>query len=559
MKNKYLYAGKILWVDLSKRKFWTIPTETYSGKFLGGRGVGIRILWEESSLPSIDPLGPQNALIFSSGPLTGTMVPGSGRCSIIGKSPLTGLIALSSFGGSFAPELKYAGYDHLVVIGQSSEPVYISIENEEVKIRSASNVWGLNPYETHKALCKELNDEEIKWVCIGPAGERLVLFSNIASEMRDSNRQAGLGAVMGSKKLKAITVKGTGGIKIAEPEVFFESCAKVLESLKSNHPDHILSIQSLRRGEGESKRSCFGCPMACEEEFHGFMLGASLFDEKGIGDRIIWPELATVIIKYGFEMDYLLRMLKWVMGLFEQGILDEKEIGFQLRLEERETILKLVEIIAKREGLGDILAGGLLRASQEIGRSSEQFISRSLNSKNGKAQLQYYGLFGEVMEGTHLTFPSDDIEKAEVLVYAEDAMEKAEILGSCKWLTEFNGLPLTEDIQANLLSIGLGKEMSTRELSIYQKRVHQLERAFNCRQGIRREFDSLADHYFTDSTAVEHQKGFKIDRKNFEALKDRYYKLRGWDLATGIPIRATLDALGLGDVADILEKSRPWS
>lgn len=559
MKNKYLYAGKILWVDLSKKKSWTTPTETYSEKFLGGRGIGIRILWEDSSLPSVDPLGPQNCLIFSSGPFTGTMVPGSGRCNIISKSPLTGLIGLSSFGGSFAPELKYAGYDHLVVKGQSPEPVYISIENEEVKIRSASNIWGLNPYETYKGLCKELEDEEIEWACIGPAGERLIRFSNIVSEMRDSNRQAGLGAVMGSKKLKAITVKGTGGIKISKPERFFKSCADVLESLRSNPPAPILSIQSLRREEGGLRRSCFGCPMACEDEFHGFVLGGSISNEKVFGDRMGWPELAIVTHKYGFDVNYLLRMITWVIELFEQGILDEKDIGFQLRLGDRETFLRLVEMITKREGLGNLFAEGLFRASQEIGHDSERLISRALNGKDGKAQLQYYGLFGEGMEGTRLPFPSDDIEKADTLVYAEDAMEKAEILGSCKWLTEFNGLPLTEDIQVNLLSIGLGKEISTRELSIYQKRVHQLQRAFNCQQGIRRELDTLSDQYFTDSIATEPQKGFKMDRKNFEALKDRYYKLRGWDLATGIPIRATLDSLGLKDVADILEKSRPWS
>ena len=566
MKNGYLYAGKILWVDLTRGKVWTTPTAAYAERFLGGKGIGVWIVWEKSGLPSIDPLGPDNALSFDTGPLTGTMMPGSGRCHVSSKSPLTGLLGVTSFGGSFAPELKYAGYDHLVITGQAAEPVYLAIDNEEVTIRSAANIWGLDTYETPKALRKELNNEEIKWACIGPVGEKLIRFATIISDMRDSVGRTGLGAVMGSKKLKAVTVYGTGGLRVARPERFYEVCARTLDALKVSDPNKTISIQRYRREKGRQKTSCFSCPMDCEEEYDAPGIGdgvvyfkwyAEMAEKIGVRDMMTWQELALCINKYGYDAVSLGDMTAWATELFEQGIIDEKDVGFPLAWGNGEAYLRLAEMIARREGFGDVLAEGLMRAARAIGRGSERYAVHAYAGNSEEAthgSAQYYGHFAEGIAGTRLAFPMEDTSKAKTIAYTEDAIGRAEIVGSCKWHTEFNGLPITANVHAEVLSIGLGKEITPNELAVYPQRVHQLERAFNCREGLRREHDTLPDQYFTDSVPDGRIKGIAMDRSNFEVMKDRYYQLRGWDLTTGVPTRDTLESFDLKDVADELEK-----
>ena len=546
MKNSYLYAGKILWVDLTRGKVWTTPTAVYAERFLGGRGIGTRIVWEKAGFPSVDPVGPENVLSFDSGPLTGTMMPGSGRCHVTSKSPLTGLLGVVSFGGSFAPELKYAGYDHLVITGQAAEPVYLAITNEEVKIRSAANLWGLDTYETPKALRKDLNVEEIEWACIGPAGEKLIRFATIIGNTRDSAGPTGLGAVMGSKKLKAIAVRGTGGLRIARPERFYEVCARTLDSLKVNDPDRTISIQKLQRDKGPQMTVCFGCPRLCEERNY-------------VSGMLLSEELALCSNKNGYDASSLGAMMVWVTELFEQGIINEKDIGFPLVRGNGKVYLGLADMIAGREGFGDVLAEGRIRAARAIGRGSERHAFHPYAGNSGEVSYEFaefYGHFAEGIAGTRLAFPTDDAGKAETIAHAEDAIDRAEIVGSCKWHTEFNGLPITAEVHAEVLSTGLGKKITASDLAVYQQRVRQLERAFNCREGLRREHDTLPDLYFTDPMPEGRFEGIAKDRSRMEAMKDRYYQLRGWDLTTGVPTRATLESFDLKDVADTLERGK---
>jgi aldehyde:ferredoxin oxidoreductase len=565
MKDTYLYAGKILWVDLTRGKFWTTPTVFYAERFLGGRGIGARIVWEKAGLPSVDPLGSENVLSFNSGPLTGTMMPGSGRCHVSSKSPLTGLLGMASFGGSFAPELKYAGYDHLVITGGSPEPVYLAINNDEVTIRSAANIWGLDTYETPKVLYKELNDEEIQWACIGPAGEKLTRFATIIGSTRDSAGRTGLGAVMGSKKLKAVAVRGTGGLRIANPGRFYEVCARTLDSLKGSTPNRTVSIHSLGE-KGRRMTNCLSCPTPCEEEYYnaGISNGmiyykwfAEMANKIGLRDIVIWRELALHINKNGYDAGSLGDLVVWATELFEQGIISEKDVGFLLARGNGGAYLKLAEMIARREGFGDVLAEGLMRATRAIGRGSERYTFRTYASNNEKVPhrlTEFYGHFAEGVAGTRIAFPKEDEGKAETVANIEDAIGRAEIVGSCKWHTEFNGMPITADILAEVLSTGLGKRLNTHEFSTYQNRVRQLERAFNCREGLRREYETLPDQYITDLMMDVHFEGMAKERSRLEAIKDRFYKLRGWDLTTGVPTRNTLESLDLKDVADELDK-----
>jgi aldehyde:ferredoxin oxidoreductase len=566
MKESYLYAGKILWVDLTNGRFWTTPTVSYAERFLGGRGIGVRIVWEKLGLPSIDPLGSDNVLSFNSGPLSGTMMPGSGCCHVSSKSPLSGLLGMASFGGSFAPELKYAGYDHLVITGKSPKPVYLAINNEEVAIKSAANLWGLDTYETPKVLHQELNDEEIEWACIGPAGEKLTRFATIIGSMRDSAGGTGLGAVMGSKKLKAIAVRGTGGLHIANPRRFYEVCARTLDSLKESAPHRTISIQRLEE-EAHRMTNCLSCPASCEEEYYNpsikdgviyYKWFAEMANKIGLRDMVMWRELALLINKNGYDAASLGDMAVWATELFEQGIITEKDVGFPLARGNGEAYLKLAELIARREGFGDVLAEGLMRATGAIGRGSERYTLRTYAASNGNKiphrLTEFYGHFAEGVAGTRIAFPKEDKAKAETVANIEDAIGRTEIVGSCKWHTEFNGLPITADILAEVLSTGLGKRINAHELSVYQKRVRQLERAFNCREGLRREYETLPDQYITDFMMDAHFEGMTKERGRLESIKDDFYRLRGWDLTTGVPTRNTLESFGLKDVADEIEK-----
>ena len=227
----YLYGGAILRVDLSTGSIEKQPTTAYADKWLGGRGFNTRVLYKELE-PGIDALSPENVLIFSVGPLTGSMFPGSGRVEVAAKSPVTGIQGMSNMGGYWGPELKYAGYDSIIVKGKAPKPVYIAINNDSIEIKDASHIWGVDTYKTQDALQEELGDPEVEVVCIGPGSENLVAYGSIQTRMGNAAGRTGMGTVMGSKNLKAIAVRGTKGVSVADPDRFLEICLKALEVQK---------------------------------------------------------------------------------------------------------------------------------------------------------------------------------------------------------------------------------------------------------------------------------------------------------------------------------------
>lgn len=222
-----LYGGSLLRVDLSSKEIRKIPTTAYSDFWLGGRGFNTRILYEETD-ENTDPLGPENAILFSIGPLTGTMVPGSGRVEIASKSPVSGLQGMSNMGGYWGPELKYAGFDSVIVKGCADRLVYISIHNDQVEIRDAAHLAGKDTYETQDIIREELNDPEIEVVCIGPAGENKIAYASVNTRVGNAAGRTGMGTVMGAKNLKAVAVRGTKGVQVDDPDRFMELCLEAL-------------------------------------------------------------------------------------------------------------------------------------------------------------------------------------------------------------------------------------------------------------------------------------------------------------------------------------------
>ncbi|MCU0615417.1 MAG: hypothetical protein MUD09_10140 [Desulfobacterales bacterium] len=243
----YGWVGNILIIDLTSGDVTTESTESYVENYLGGRGLGVRLIYDHYK-PGTDAFDPSNPLIFNTGPLSGTALSGSGRVDVTALSPMSQLRAKSNFGAYWGPELKFAGYDHVMIHGKAAKPCYIWIKDDKVEIRDAEHIWGKDTFETQKAIQEELGDPEIKSVCIGPAGEKLVRFACILTETGDAAGRTGMGAVMGSKNLKAVAVRGSGGIRVARPKEFLDLSIKINNEIREHPAYKELSVFGVARG-----------------------------------------------------------------------------------------------------------------------------------------------------------------------------------------------------------------------------------------------------------------------------------------------------------------------
>jgi aldehyde:ferredoxin oxidoreductase len=420
---------KIAYIDLStgKIEIKPIPIEIRK-KFLGGRGLDAYLLYNHTK-KGIDPLGPENVLLVSGGLLTATLASATARTHVMAKSPLGGMIGSANMGGFFAPELAWAGFHHLVIKGKAEKPVYLWIHNGKIEIRDARNLWGRTVTETQWAIREELGDEEIKSMVIGPAGENLVRFANVMTGIKNSGGRTGMGAVMGSKNLKAIAARGTMDIKIAHPKEALEYNKRFIDqitSAKVNQTQGTLGTpfiwgatnswggircrnfqynQQLYCDEIEPEAidevctqtvgpyhmaSCFGCQVHCRAKYRipsGPYKG--VYDEgpeytsqgafcgepdcRSIETLLVGNHLVN---QFGLDNLETGSLIAWAMELYELGILTDKETdGLELRFGNDEALLEMVKRIAFRKGwLGDTLAEGGLIASERIGKNSFDYL-----------------------------------------------------------------------------------------------------------------------------------------------------------------------------------------
>ncbi len=420
----YGWAGRILKIDLSIGKIEKMPLEKeIAEKFLGGDGLGSFLLF--NNLPvGADPLSPQNPFILSTGPLTGTLCPSSGRLSAVFKSPHTGLIGLSNSGGYFAPELKWAGYDAIMVIGRSEKPVYIWIENDKVEIRDASHLWGKDTWDTIDAIHHELGDESISTVTIGPAGEKGVVYALALTNRGRALGKTGGGAVMGSKNLKAIAVRGSKGLRVHDPKKFESLCWQLRNSvLNSPHYENwskygfpflyapieqihnALPTRNFQEGifpEGREGLSlekmneqvvekeaegCFGCPIQCSHFMHikdGKYKGVKTEGVEYYAQFIFGPNIGCkdwrFVVKCHEQCNRLGiqftvgSVLAWVAELYQRKIVTKDDLdGIEPTWGNEEAFLELIRKIAYRDGIGDILAQGWEKAAEHFGKGSEKY------------------------------------------------------------------------------------------------------------------------------------------------------------------------------------------
>jgi len=420
-KEIFGWAGRILRINLTNGKQSIEPTERYTDRFIGGRGVGQWILLNEVSA-DISPLNPENRIIFGTGPLTGTLAPATCRLSIDSKNLLTGGVGSSNAGGHFAPELKYAGFDFVVIQGKAAKPVYIWITDGTAEIRDASAIWGKTTWETENFLQREIN-ERVKVLSIGPAGENLVKAACIIVNGARAGGRCGFGAIMGSKNLKAIAIRGTKAVRVAHPEEFIKEVDKAWDTLNKcetirrvrtkgcysgivrtqdtctlpvrNFQDSHWEVEKLQRTmpsifEKYKIRnfSGFNCPISCSSfykvndgpnknlECEGFEenLGWDYMAKLDIDNPVALLKIQATCNQLGLDLDNSSGPIAWVFELFQRGIITEKDTdGLKLIWGDYNTVIKLIKKMAYRSGFGNILAEGVKRASEIIERSSEKY------------------------------------------------------------------------------------------------------------------------------------------------------------------------------------------
>ena len=408
-----LYAGKVLYINLSEKTICKKPTAPLTKQFLGGRGINIKLVYDHIE-PKVDPFAPGNVLVLGTGPLTGTC-PSSGRMDVMAKSPMTQLLGNSNMGGYFSPELKFAGYDHVVIEGKAEHPTYIYIENDHIEFKDASDLWGKDVYQTPVLIKDELNKPEAKVVCIGPGGENLVRFATLQSELGNGAGRTGMGAVMGSKNLKAIAVRGTQHLNIAHPAEYLELCSGIEAHIKASQPGQELAQWGTTRimdrmiGDGgwqhnfqkrglqpeatvpmnlfkkysPQKVGCFGCPNRCMEYYDiegqgSGVISCAFYVGTGITvdnpDPETWWKGAIFCQRQGIDIDSVGGILAWAMELFQRGIITKKDTdGIAMEWGGKEAILETLENIVARRGFGDILADGMVIGARKIGRGSAEF------------------------------------------------------------------------------------------------------------------------------------------------------------------------------------------
>jgi aldehyde:ferredoxin oxidoreductase len=619
-------AGQILWVDLSNGKIWKEQIgRKLLREYIGGRGLNAKILWE-SLKPGIDPFSPENVFIISAGTLCGTIAPGASELTVTSKSPLTNLYFKTTVGGHLANELKFAGYDAIVVTGASSSPVYLSIKDEKVAIMDATDIWGNDLRETDAAVKEKEGDPETNVVGIGPAGENLVRFAVVASNIYRSASRGGLGAVMGSKKLKAIAVRGTGSIRTAKKDKFhvaaLEARRQVREDEFSCRRKYLFGTQrglltanevgvnptrNFQTGHmkgvyklgGEYIREKFvlretGCS-ACESHCGKFTAveegpykgsyseGPQWETLSDWGPRIGSVDPAFVIRAnelcnlYGMDVSSSSSVVAMAMELYEKGILSKEDMdGLNLEWGNLKAVESMLKKIAFREGFGDLLAEGAQRAANKIGSQANYFAIQEkgleLTAVDPRATMAYalgfaigsrgpdhltsevmcqYGSTPELVKIANKLAGNQDGAKplvskgkARMVKWHEEMVTLSDSLGICFFHT-LSTYRVDLKTMTEMFSLGTGIFMTEKEMFNSAERINNLERLINLREGLTREMDVLPKRILEEPIKGGPANGLTLPRAVLDQMVREYYRIRGWDIKTGVPNLKTLGRLGL--------------
>ena len=608
------YMGKLLVVDLTQGALKDEPLDpNIAHDYVGGAGYAARYLYDELG-PDTEPLGPDNTLMFMTGPLVGTRAPSCGRHEVCAISPLTGIWGESNSGGFWGAELKFAGYDGIVIRGCSEKPVWLSIEEgKPPALRDASDLWGLDTYETQDRLRGQLGDEKVRVASIGAAGENLVLYAAIMNDHGRAAGRTGMGAVMGSKKLKAIAVRGKQRVPLAEQALFSQTAKEAVRIVKDdistqvyremgtasfvdmsimwgNMPNGYWSEPRFEEATNLSGVSmmesiltrpvpCYGCLVACGRKVTlkdtpydvEVVDGPEYETVATLGSMLLVDDLPAVAYaghlcnRHGLDTITAGSAISLAYLLYERGFLTADDTGgLPLKWGDIETAHTLLEMIAHREGFGDVLAEGCQRIGARYGAGDLALHVNGLEpaahdpralsgmalvyatSPRGACHLQ-----GEMYSiDMGLTIPEVGIfpggrfktrGKAKVVVRAQD------------WRTLYNSAIMcvfvnpTAPVLVRLLSAATGWSSDIVWWQRTGERIFNLKRAFNNRLGVRRGNDRLPERML-----IPMSNGSRGRTPRMDKLLEEYYGERDWDWRTGRPSREKLVSLGLPEIAEDL-------
>ncbi len=599
------YNQKLLRVNLTDKSYTTeeIPVDVLND-YIGGMGTGTFYLTREVS-PEADAVGPENKLIFSTGPLTGTGAPLFAQTALVTKSPLTGGVINNYCGGNLAQKIKSTGYDMVIIEGVAQELMYIVINEDKVEFVPCPELKGKDVDEVESTM-KQKAGQACGTAAIGLAGENRVHYSSIISATRVFGR-GGNGAVMGSKNLKGIAFRGSRGVKVNDPQLFAQKAEEAFAAfkkatdnehgllgvfsrfgtgggLKLLNDSYVLATKNhqmahFETGEkintaayhklGRSRRiACFGCPVHCGQ-LHSFesgdkpdfytrgpeyetmySLGSDCFND----DPMVLAHAHDLCERYGMDTLSAGCTIAFAMECYEKGILTEEEIGFPLPFGAGEGILKMLEMIARREGIGDLLADGTKIMAEKLGGGSEDF---AMNVKG----MEFAAWMPQRMTGVALTFavsnrgachkrgpmgaelmgvlPMESTEgKAAIVMEIQDRVNALFTLVGCRF-ADFE-VPIELFIQ--LMNAATGMEKSPDEFQGMGERIWNLERLYNLASGMTAADDTLPARCFEPVDVRGEMK--QLDEKAFREMVKEYYKLRGWD-EEGVPTQERLKKLGV--------------
>jgi len=614
----YAYTGKILHIDVTNRKTSVQRVgPDFLKKYLGGVGLATRLVYDNTPKGG-DPLGPDNALCFAVSAFAGTTVPVGTKHGVAAKSPLTGFIGDSLSGSYFSEMMRRAGYDGIVIKGQAPRWVVVFIDDDDVQFLDAAPYMGMTTLETQQAIRERLGDENVRVSAIGPAGERLVRYASIDNDGRQVGR-TGNGAVMGSKRIKAIAIRGSQPITVADPKGLMEASLRLIKASRGpgtlkyrtlGTPANVLNMNKLgvlptrnfqetvfehaEKVSGEYLReryhiksvACAGCSIACEQwgavkegKYKGAMIGLDyepLFavgPNCGIGDMAAIIRLVQLCDEYGMDAMSTGVVISWAMECYERGILTKEDFGgLEPNFGNDDAAVELVRRIAYREGIGDLLAEGVKRASERVGKGSEHFAMHVKGLEMPGYDVRSLKTFAMglavVARGAcHNRALSYEVDvKGEVDRFTAEpgrgklAMEQEDFacildcLVLCKFLR--NCFTDFEREVAEIYTMTTGIPLTPEELKQVGERVVNLKKAFNIREGWTMADDWLPPRVLEDPLPSGPGKGVRVTPEELRMLIQDYYAARGWTPEGLIP-KSKLVALGLEDIAEEIGVEEP--
>jgi len=591
------YHGILLDVDLTSGN---IDKKELDPKdlqdFVGGRGLGMKLLWDTLKKPGVDPLSPENPLLFMAGPFCGFPIPSSSRTCVVTKSTITSpqkskykhasTISYSNMGGFFGPEIRFAGYDGIMIRGRASGPVYLYVDDDRVEIRDAKKYWGMGTDPFDRTFIEELGDRRFKTCYIGPAGENRVPYACIINTAARAAGRGGTGCVMGSKNLKAIAIRGRQQPDVATHKRFLELLEEAREGFQGSdrtegwnrygtgsalisssdrgsqavknyregtfeHIDKIGGIAA-RREIWQRNFSCYVCPLACKKsgraplgpyaglvhdgpEYEtGTMLGSNLLIDdmagmlKAIGDV---DDLGLDTISTGNVIGFL-------MEAYDKKMIDRDYLdGIDLKWGNVDGTIKLLQKIAYRDGVGEKAAQGVHFLADKIGQESHKF---AIHSKGHT----YAAWNCHVSPTQALCYVTSNRGACHLNGHSPESQNRTALIDSTG-VCSFARSGYRRDAITDILEAITQRGWSAAEYMQAGERIFNLEKAFNYREGFRREDDTIPDRFFEEPLTIGQREGAVIDRDEFEKMMTEYYTKRDWNPKTTRPSKNKLKNLGL--------------